>query len=108
LAPAGVASDALLLNVRGSGPESFSLPEVSQFGAVVLVITCTAKEHYRLELHSAQGQETAWTEGGSCGGPNINSYTTPPLDPSNLPETLNVVVPSTTGYYATVYGQSKK
>ncbi|MCW2503551.1 MAG: hypothetical protein JWO79_1835 [Actinomycetia bacterium] len=68
------------------------------------MLTCNSVAPYRVELGSNGQPAATWTRGDSCGGPNINAYTSPPLSGSRVPENVRVEVPPKVKYYVTVYG----
>jgi hypothetical protein len=104
-APLPVAGYTVLLNERSKGPRSFSLAKVARYDSMVLAITCVRQDKYRLDVATAANPSWTWAGGNSCGGPFINSSTTPRLEPTNLPKSLKVQVSSDTEYYVVVYGK---
>jgi len=108
VAPPWVVDNTLLLSEQGKGKESFTVDRAAQYGTLTMVLTCARASNYRIELGSIRSPVLAWTAGESCGGPGINSYETPPLDPKNLPDRVTVDVSSDTEYFIVLYGKPKK
>jgi len=104
-APAPVGGYKLLLNERGKGPRSFALASVARYGSLMMVITCVHQDKYRLEVVASRSPAWTWTGGNSCGGPYINSAQSPPIEPTNLPNSIKVQVSSETEYYLVLYGK---
>ena len=103
-APQWFAESQLVLNEHGKGKQSFALNGVAHYRSLSMVLTCAPAGKYRLELASAKNPVWTWMGGESCGGPALGSFTTPPLDPKDLPTSVTVQVSGDTDYYIVLYG----
>ena len=103
-APADLAEQKLLLNERGTGPDRFPGPDMSEYSKVLMVITCTSKAQYTVRLQVLDGLSIASTSGTSCGGPGLSLYTSPDLTSDEPKTEVEVDVPAKTEYYVTLYG----
>jgi hypothetical protein len=91
-----------LLAQRGSGPDTFALPDTSGFPSLILTVTCPSDDtSTSLILENADGSRTGSMGSEGCNGA---SYETPPLDPGNAPTAVRVTVPEGAGYTVYVYG----
>ncbi|WP_221469642.1 hypothetical protein [Allocatelliglobosispora scoriae] len=104
LAPDSVRRAQVLFDQKGEGDQSWPVVGTGKYDKVIVVITCNAATHYRVELGSAVDPDQIWTEGDSCGGPNINTYESPAIDRSSPPVTVHVTAPANTKYFVTLYG----
>ena len=104
-APQWFADSQLVLNERGKGKQSFALNGMARYRSLSMVLTCAPAGKYRLELASAKNPVWSWSGGESCGGPTLGSFTTPPLDSKDLPNSVTVQVPGETDYYIVLYGK---
>lgn len=103
--PSWLADSQLVLNERGRGKQSFALNGMARYRSLSMVLTCAPAGKYRLELASAKNPVWTWTAGESCGGPGLGSFTTQPLDPKDLPNSVTVQVSGDTDYYVVLYGK---
>jgi hypothetical protein len=107
IAPTDLAKHKLLLNEKGKGPQRFPGPDMRKYGQVLMVITCPKKVPYLVRLQVLDGLSIASTEGPSCGGPNVSTYNSPPLDVLDPKTEVEVQVPDGVKYYVTLYGTPK-
>ncbi len=103
-APTDLQDSKLLVNEKGSGPQRFPGPDMRKYDQVLLVITCTEKAEYLVRLQVLDGLSVASTTGPSCGGPELATYTSPPLEDGAAKTEVEVEVPEGTDYYVTLYG----
>ena len=83
VAPAGFATQDVILDVRGTGPGPVQIPDLSAYATVVLVLSCATPHSYRLVLVGSEPKESITTAGTNCeGSTGWNTYATPPLPPS--------------------------
>jgi hypothetical protein len=104
LQPPGIDDETLLLNRRGVGSQMLRVPSLTGYTKLDLILTCTEPAPYVVQVGTTSNPAWAWTKGNSCGGPNINSYTTGKLDPHNPLRDLYVMVPAGTHFFVTLYG----
>lgn len=78
-APEFLNAATLILDSEGVGAKTIELESADEGSAYVLVLTCDVASAYRVGLLDSKGTELSWTGGDSCGGPNLGTYTTPPL-----------------------------
>jgi hypothetical protein len=104
IAPADLAKHKLLLNQPGQGPQRFPGPDMRKYSRVLMVITCPKKIEYLVRLQVLDGLSIASTEGPSCGGPNVNIYTSPVLHVTDKQTEVEVQVAEGEKYFVTLYG----
>lgn len=103
LMPKNISSAELLFNEKRQGPTSVDLPSIEASESLTLVLTCDSRVPYEVSVVNNINEQTAKTGGKSCGGPNINSYQTPPFKESNEKGSVRITVPAEVEYYITAY-----
>ena len=82
-APAGFATQDVILDVHGTGPGPVKMPDLSAYVTVQLVLSCATSHSYRLVLVGTEPEESITTAGTNCQGTTgWNTYATPPLPAS--------------------------
>ena len=97
----------VLLNERGTGSARFDLPRAEGQDSVLVVLVCDSEAAYEITLGNEVNPDLGRTWANSCGGPQINSYSTKPHDPADpgtVPGRIQVDVPPGVSYYVTAYG----
>ncbi|WP_448071878.1 hypothetical protein [Georgenia yuyongxinii] len=101
--PPEVEASTTLVHESGVGSQTFSLPRELPSPVLQLIVTCQEPVEYELHLEATGSTaELPWTKGDSCGGPNINIFTTPKLDEGRAPTSVVVRVPEQAKYYLVV------
>jgi hypothetical protein len=108
--PPVVQGSEVVLEQKGSGPSSFELTSLANsngYRYLQMILTCRETSAYEVSLQSPGVEApSAWSKGDSCGGPGINIYTSPPIDPAAIPDRIVVKVPTNTEYYIVVLGRN--
>jgi hypothetical protein len=102
--PFATHAQALLLNRHEIGSQVLAVPGLTGYTKLDLIITCAESVPYVVQVGTTSDPAWSWTKGNSCGGPNINTYTTRALDPRDPLHDLYVMVPAGTRYFVTLYG----
>jgi hypothetical protein len=102
--PIAAQDDTLLLNRRETGSQVLAIPRLTGYTNLDLIISCAEPVPYVVQVGTVSDPAWSWTKGNSCGGPNVNMYTTRTLDPRNQLRDLYVMVPAGTRYFVTLYG----
>lgn len=101
--PKDVSTAELFLNKKSKGPGEFPAPVIKKSQSIILVITCNSKIPYEVIVQSSKNVKMDWTNGDSCGGPNVNTYRTAAFSVASQGDVIKVVVPSDTEYFITAY-----
>jgi hypothetical protein len=102
--PFATHDQTLLLNRRETGSQVLAVPRLTGYTKLDLIITCAKPVAYVVQVGTTSDPTWSWTKGNSCGGPNVNVYTTRMLDPKDPLHDLYVMVPAGTRYFVTLYG----
>jgi hypothetical protein len=81
------------------------MPDLHGYTHVTVVLVCTQRVRYVVQLTTRTDPSWGWTAGDSCGGPDLGAYTSGPVSTANPPKELYVIVPGQTRWDFTVFGQ---
>lgn len=105
LAPPQVTQSTVLFKDAGVGTTQFTTPAPVGAHDVTLVVTCSSQAAFQVTYAHDNDPSHMHGGGGSCGGPNIDCFTSQPLDPQALPNTLLVQVPPNVHFAVAVYAE---
>jgi hypothetical protein len=103
-APAAVDGATVVLDRKLLGSQVLDLPPLTGYRRLFVALTCSEAVEYVVQLGTQADPAWNWTKGESCGGPNVNTYTTAGLNPKEPPLRLYVMVPAGTRSDIVMYG----
>jgi hypothetical protein len=104
-APAIVDGDSVLLDRQGAGAAILPMPDLHGYSHVTVVLICTRRVRYVVQMTTRTDPSWGWTAGDSCGGPDLGAYRSGRVSTANPPQELYVIVPGETHWDLTVFGE---